>query len=343
MDESVSQRYSRQILFNGIGHEGQQKLLRSQVLIVGCGALGTAQAEALARAGVGKLKIVDRDYVEASNLQRQTMFTELDARERLPKAIAAQRHLSEINSSIQVESIVADVNNSNIERLVQGCDVVVDGTDNFVTRFLINDACVKHKVSWIYGGAVGSAGVSMTIRPHQSACLRCIFPELPPPASAPTCDTAGVIMPIINVVAAIQVSETLKLLTGHFTDLHQKLIHIDVWQNEWRTIQPGSPSSDCQTCAKGIYQTLEATNSEGAAVLCGRDAIQIMPAKPVQLDFKKLAETLALTGEVVFNQYLLRFRTGDIEITVFNDARSIIRGTDDVTAARSIYARYIGN
>lgn len=343
MDEFVSQRYSRQILFNGIGPEGQQKLLRSRVLIVGCGALGTAQAESLARAGVGTLKIVDRDYVEASNLQRQTMFTERDARERLPKAIAAKQHLSEINSSIVVEALVADVNNTNIEGLVQGSDVVVDGTDNFATRFLINDACVKHGTNWIYGGAVGSYGVSMTIRPHQSACLKCVFPEPPPPASAPTCDTAGVIMPIINMVAAIQVSETLKLLTGQFTSLHQTLINFDIWQNDWRAIHPGGPATDCESCVKGVYETLGPASSEGAAVLCGRDAIQISPGKPVQLDFERLSQTLASSGEVTFNEYLLRFRTGDIEITVFKDARSIIRGTDDITAARSIYARYIGN
>ena len=271
------------------------------------------------------------------------MFTERDANEGLPKAVAAKQHITEINSSIDVEAIVADVNNSNVEYLVQGCDVVLDGTDNFATRFLMNDACVKHEINWIYGGAVGSYGVSMTIRPHHSACLRCVFPEIPPPASAPTCDTSGVIMPIINVVAAIQVSETLKLVTGQISSLHQSLVHFDIWQNEWRSIRPGGPTADCQTCVKGLYETLGPTNDYGAAVLCGRDAIQISPGKHAQLDFKKLSETLAPAGEVFFNQYLLRFRTGDIEITVFKDARSIIRGTNDIAAARTIYARYIGN
>src|SRR6185436_15955980 len=189
-------RYSRQILFSGIGAEGQQRLRDARVVIIGCGALGTAQAEALARAGIGHLRVVDRDFVEASNLQRQTMFTEQDAADRLPKVIAAANHINELNSEISVEPEILDVNHSNVERLVKDCDVVLDGTDNFATRYLINDACVKHHISWIYGAAVGSYGVCMTIRPNETACLRCIFEEAPPAASAPTCDTAGVIMPI---------------------------------------------------------------------------------------------------------------------------------------------------
>jgi molybdopterin/thiamine biosynthesis adenylyltransferase len=203
----MDERYSRQILFSGIGDEGQRRLLQSRALIVGCGALGTAQAESLARAGVGKLRIADRDFVEASNLQRQTMFTERDAFERIPKAVAAANHIREINQEIEVEPEVVDVNHSNIERQISDCDVVLDGTDNFATRYLINDACVKHNVNWIYGAAVGSYGVTMTIQPHQTACLRCVFEEAPPAASAPTCDTAGVIMPIISIVAAVQVAK----------------------------------------------------------------------------------------------------------------------------------------
>src|SRR5204862_305574 len=203
-------RYSRQILFAPIGHEGQRRLADSRVTIIGCGALGSAQGESLARAGVGTLRIVDRDFVEFSNLQRQTMFTEDDAANRLPKAIAAANHLGEINSEIRVEPEIADVNYSNIERLIAECDVVLDGTDNFATRYLINDACVKHDVNWIYGAAVGSYGVTMTVRPAITPCLRCVFPEPPAAASAPTCDTAGIIMPIINIVAAVQVSTALK-------------------------------------------------------------------------------------------------------------------------------------
>lgn len=315
----------------------------SRVLIIGCGALGSAQAEALARAGIGHLRIVDRDFVESSNLQRQTMFTERDADERLPKAVAAAEHIKEINSETQVQAIVSDVNHSNIEQLIDRSDVVIDGTDNFSTRYLINDACVKHRVNWIYGAAVGSYGVTMTIRPHQSACLRCVFEEPPPVGSAPTCDTAGVIMPIITIVAAVQVSEALKLLTGNVADLHYSLMQFDVWRNEWRSINPGAPRADCKTCGLEIFESLTPDSDERAAVLCGRDAIQISPATPTTVNFQSLAARLKGVGDVKFNDYLLRFRTGEFELTVFADARSIIRGTDEITTARSLYAKYIGN
>lgn len=339
----MDERYSRQILFNGIGKDGQDRLRQSRALIVGCGALGSAHAESLARAGVGKLRIADRDFAEASNLQRQTMFTERDAAERIPKAIAAANHISEINEEIDVEPEIADVNHSNIERLVKDCDVVLDGTDNFATRYLINDACVKHQINWIYGAAVGSYGVTMTIRPHLTPCLRCVFEEAPPAASAPTCDTAGVIMPIISVVAAVQVTEALKLLTGKHDNLHGSLMQFDVWRNEWRKINPGPASPDCQTCSLGQFQTLEAASGDFAAVLCGRNAVQISPAQATRLNLEELAEKLSVTGDVKFNDYLLRFRTGDFELTIFRDARSIIRGTSEIKTARSLYAKYIGN
>lgn len=339
----MDERYSRQILFDKIGPEGQRRLQSARILIVGCGALGSAHAEALARAGVGTLRIVDRDFVEASNLQRQTMFTERDARERIPKAIAAAHRIREINSHITCEPFVVDLNHSNAERLLADCDLVLDGTDNFSTRYLINDACVKHLRTWIYGAAVGSYGVTMTIIPHQTPCLRCLFPEAPEPASVPTCDTAGVIMPIINIVSGIQVTEALKLLTGNTSDLHGSLMQFDVWRNEWRKINPGLPLSDCQTCGQKNFETLEATSQETAAVLCGRDAVQISPSQPTRINFATLAERLRPAGDVSFNEYLLRFRTGEFEVTVFQDARSIIRGTHEINAARSIYARYIGN
>lgn len=339
----MDERYSRQILFSGIGKEGQDRLAGSRALIVGCGALGSAQAESLARAGVGRLRIVDRDFVESSNLQRQTMFTESDAEERTPKAIAAANHIGEINREIEVEPEIADVNNSNIEQLIKDCDVVLDGTDNFATRYLINDACVKHDINWIYGAAVGSYGVTMTIRPHQTPCLRCVFEEAPPAASAPTCDTAGVIMSIISVVAAVQVAEALKLLTGHEKTLHTSLMQFDVWRNEWRKINPGPASSECPTCGLGKFSTLEAAAGDFAAVLCGRDAVQISPAQSTTVDFESLAERLRASGEVKFNDYLLRFRSGDFELTVFQDARSIIRGTSDIKTARTLYAKFIGN
>jgi adenylyltransferase/sulfurtransferase len=342
-ETAVNDRYSRQILFNPIGEEGQRKLLAARVLIVGCGALGAAHAEALCRAGVGRIRLVDRDFVEPSNLQRQTMFTETDADKRLPKAIAAANHLREINSSIEIEPHVTDVNHSNIEQLITDCDLVLDGTDNFATRYLINDACVKHETNWIYGAAVGSYGVTMTIRPQQTACLRCVFEEAPPAASAPTCDTAGVIMPIINIVSAVQVAEAFKLLTKNFDELHGSLLQFDVWKNEWRKIKLAAPHPDCPTCGLGQFETLSPTSAETAAVLCGRDAIQISPSQPTTVNFSSLAERLRPAGDVKFNEYLLRFKTGPFELTVFQDARSIVRGTDQISTARSLYAKYIGN
>jgi len=342
-ETAVNDRYSRQILFNPIGEEGQRKLLAARVLIVGCGALGTAHAEALCRAGVGRLRLVDRDFVELSNLQRQTMFTETDAEKRLPKAIAAANHLREINSDIEIDPHVTDVNYSNIEQLIAKCELVLDGTDNFATRYLINDACVKHETNWVYGAAVGSYGVTMTIRPRQTPCLRCVFEAAPPAASAPTCDTAGVIMPIINIVSAVQVTEALKLLTENFDDLHGSLMQFDVWKNEWRQIKLAAPHPDCPTCGLAQFETLLPTSAETAAVLCGRDAIQISPSQPTTINFSLLAERLRPAGEVKFNEYLLRFKTGPFELTVFQDARSIVRGTDQIATARSLYAKYIGN
>ncbi len=342
-ESAQNDRYSRQILFDGIGREGQSRLLESRVLIVGCGALGSSQVEALTRAGIGKLRVVDRDFVESSNLQRQTMFTESDASERLPKAIACANHIREINSSVEVEAEIADVNHSNIERLIRDCDLVLDGTDNFATRYLINDACVKHDINWIYGAAVGSYGVTMTIQPNHTPCLRCVFPEAPPAASAPTCDTAGVIMPIISIVAAVQVSEALKLLTGKTESLHNSLMQFDVWRNEWRRISIGERAQDCATCGLRRFDTLQADSRDFAAVLCGRHAVQVSPSRPAQVDLIALSQKLKLAGEVKGNDYLLRFRTGEYELTVFQDARSIIRGTDDIATARSLYAKYIGN
>ena len=339
----MTDRYSRQVLFSGIGEAGQKRLSNSRAVIIGCGALGSAQAEALARAGIGKLRVVDRDFVEFTNLQRQTMFTESDAAERLPKAIACANHLRELNSEIEVEPEIADVNHSNIERLIRDADVVLDGTDNFATRYLVNDACVKLGLNWIYGAAVGSYGVTMTIRPHETPCLRCIFPEAPPAASAPTCDTAGVIMPIISVVAAVQVSEALKLLTGQAETLHNALMQFDVWRNEWRRILLGSPLADCPTCALGHFEALNADTREFAAVMCGRHAVQVSPAATAHIDLAALGRKLESAGEVKANDYLLRFRTGEYELTVFQDARSIIRGTDDITTARSLYSKYVGN
>ena len=335
-------RYSRQTLFEGIGVEGQRRLRASRVAIVGCGALGSAQVETLARAGVGRLVVADRDFVEESNLQRQTMFTERDARERVPKAVAAARRVAEVNSDVECAAEVVDVNSSNVERLISDCDLVLDGTDNFSTRFLLNDACVKQGVTWVYGAAVGSYGVTLTIRPGVTPCLRCVFPEEPAAGTAPTCDTAGVVMPIISIVAAVQASEALKLLTGDVESLHGGLMQFDVWRNEWRRIAVGERAPDCPACALGRFDALAAEGGDMTTVLCGRNAVQVTPRRAARIDLETLAARLSAAGEVKSNPYLVRLRAGEYELTVFQDARAIVRGTDDSTLARSLYARYVG-
>ncbi|HEX8638721.1 MAG TPA: ThiF family adenylyltransferase [Pyrinomonadaceae bacterium] len=338
----MNERYSRQILFQPIGASGQEKLSNSRVTLIGCGALGAAHAEILARAGVGFLRIVDRDFVETTNLQRQTLYSETDALNRLPKAIAAKNRIAEINSEIEVEAIVADVNYSNVEEFVKDVDLILDGTDNFQIRYLLNDACVKHDKIWIYGAAVSSYGATMTVIPNKTPCLRCIFEEMPGAGSAPTCDTAGVIQPIIASVTAIQTTEALKILTGNFDALHRCLIQIDVWRSDWRKIKLNAPNADCECCGKRNFEFLDAAANEFSAVLCGRNAVQIAPPQPAQIDLGNLADRLKHLGRVKINEYLLRFDAGEYELTVFSDARAIIRGTDDVTAARSVYAKYVG-
>lgn len=339
----MNERYSRQILFREIGKAGQERLLASRVLLVGCGALGAAHAEMLARAGVGSLRIVDRDFVEFTNLQRQTLFKESDAAERLPKVVAARTRIAEINSEIEVEAIIADVNHSNIESLIDGCDLVIDGTDNFQVRYLLNDACVKHGVTWIYGAAVSSYGTTMTIIPGETPCLRCIFDEMPDAGSSPTCDTAGVIMPIIATVSATQVAEALKILVGDTASLHRSLIQYDLWANDRQRIKLGEPNADCMTCGLHVYEFLDAEAVEFSAVLCGRDAVQIAPPRPVDLDLVQLAAKLSNLTYIKQNEYLVRFMAGDNEVTVFRDGRAIIKGIDDVSAARAVYARYVGS
>lgn len=338
----MNTRYSRQILFQPIGKSGQEMLLNSRVLLVGCGALGASHAEMLARAGVGKLRIVDRDFVEFTNLQRQTLYKEQDAVERLPKAIAAKKRIAEINSEIEVEAIVADINQNNVEAFIKDCDLILDGADNFQIRYLVNDACVKHKKPWIYGAAVSSYGTTMTIFPNETPCLRCIFEEIPDAGSSPTCDTAGVIMPIISTISAIQVTEALKILTGNFDKLHKSLLQFDVWQNDWRKIKLREPVADCVCCGQRKFEFLEAENREFFTTLCGRDAVQISAPKPTKIDLISLADKLKNLGEVKQNEYLIRFSVDVFEVTVFQDARAIIKGTDDFTTARSVYAKYVG-
>lgn len=338
----MDQRYSRQILFPEIGKRGQERLHESRVLLVGCGALGASHAEMLTRAGVGKLRIVDRDFVELTNLQRQTLFKESDASERLPKAIAARNRLAEINSGIEVEPVIADVNYSNVESLIDECDVVLDGTDNFQVRYLLNDACIKHGQTWIYGAAVSSYGTTMTVIPGETPCLRCIFDEMPDVGSSPTCDTTGVIMPIIATVSATQVAEALKILVGDKAALHGSLFQFDIWANDRQRIKLGKPNPDCKACGKHIFEFLDAELQEFSALLCGRDAVQISPLNSAELDLAELADRLRSIAEVQHNDYLVRFVDGPNEMTIFRDGRAIVKGTDDVSAARSLYARYVG-
>ncbi len=337
-------RYSRQLLFSGIGGDGQERLSRAHVVIIGCGALGAMQAEMLARAGVGRLRLIDRDFVEESNLHRQVLFEESDAAARLPKAVAGAARLARINSDISVEPLVRDANQTNIEQMIGDVDLVIDGTDNFETRYLINDAAVKLSKPWVYGAAVGAHGVQMTIRPRITPCLRCIFPEMPAPGTSPTCDTAGVILPIIATIAAAQVTEALKLLTGREAQLHGALLQYDLWENRFSRlrIDKMGPQQGCRTCDDGIYDFLGTRAGQMVTSLCGRNAIQISPPEPAPVELPKLAEQLRNIGEVSYNAYLLKFRTGEFELTIFPDSRCLIRGTDDQMVARSLYARYLG-
>jgi adenylyltransferase/sulfurtransferase len=339
-----TEKYSRQVLFEPIGKEGQQKLINSRVAVIGCGALGAVQVESLARAGVGFLRLADRDFVEESNLQRQIMFEEPDAAERLPKAIACERRVRRINSDVNIETVVANVNHTNIEEIIGDVDLALDGTDNFETRYLINDACVKSEKPWIYGAAVGSYGLTMTVIPHQTPCLRCVIETLPAPGSSPTCDTVGVILPIIFTVASIQITEAIKILTGQFDQLHRSIIQIDLWQQSYNRIKLGSlrDKSDCPACKHGQFEFLDAKVRQLASGLCGRNAVYISQSKRVKIDLPGLAERLKSVGSVKLTAHLLTVKIDEHEINLFADGHCIVKGTTDVDAARNLYARYIG-
>ncbi|HYM10924.1 MAG TPA: ThiF family adenylyltransferase [Bryobacterales bacterium] len=333
------EKYSRQILFPPLGEQGQEKLLRSRAVIVGCGALGSVHANALARAGVGEIVIIDRDYVEPSNLQRQWLFDEADAAEALPKAVAAARKLAAINSSIVARPVVADLTPPNAEELLLPADVILDGTDNFDTRYLINDVALKHGVSWIYGAAVGSAGFTMPILPGVAACLSCLFPE-PPSGLQPTCDTAGVLNAITALIASLQVADAIKILCGRSEDVEPRLLSIDVWKNTWRSISTRERSPDCPACAQRRFVHLEGAERPPIS-LCGRNSVQIH-ARSSSIDLRALGESLRPLGPVRSNEYALRFLCSPYEMTVFPDGRAIIKGTTDIGVARSLYARYVG-
>ena len=340
MPEPAEERYSRQVLFGPIGAEGQRKLGTSRVVIAGCGATGSALASLLARAGVGHLRIIDRDYVEPSNLQRQLLFDEADAAESLPKAVAAARKITCFNTEISVESRVADLTPANVEELCDGAHLILDGTDNFETRYLVNDYAVSKSVPWIYAAAVASYGVTMTVVPGQTACLACIFPESPR-GTFETCDTAGILNSAAASVAAIEATEALKLLVGDTASLRRTLLSFDLWRNDRAEISTAKPRPDCRCCGERDFIHL-AGEGRPHITLCGRNSVQIHERqRPV--DFVELERRLAAHGAVRFNDFVFKFWHDPYEMTLFPDGRAIIKGTTDTAIARSLYARFVGS
>ncbi len=335
----IDDRYSRQVLFKEIGVDGQKKLSQARVVIVGCGATGSALASLLSRSGIGTLRIVDRDYVEPSNLQRQVLFDENDARESVPKAIAAARQIARFNSQVNVESHVADLVPANIDSLLDGFDLILDGTDNFETRYLINDYAIKNSVAWIYAAAVGSYTVTMNILPGETACLACIFPESPG-GSIETCETAGILNSAVNLVASIAASEALKFLVGARSKMRRTLLSWDVWSNERADLATIRQRTGCRACSRDFVHL--AGEGRPHITLCGRNSVQIHERqRPV--DFSELSTRLKPLGNVRHNEYVLKFWREPYEMTLFPDGRAIIKGTTDTAIARGLYARYIGN
>src|SRR5579862_8975737 len=349
MDANLRDRYSRQILFAEIGEPGQERLASSAAALVGCGALGTALSNLLVRAGLGRLRLVDRDFVESSNLQRQTLFEEADAREALPKAVAAERRLHAVNKDVQIEGLVADLTPANIAELLGGFPLLLDGTDNFETRLLVNDYAVKNGLPWVYSAVVASYGVTMVVRPGETACLACLTetdrvgatpPENGGATLEPTCDTVGVLGPAAGVVASLAAASALKLLLGKFREADDRLVSCDVWTSRFQSIRVAR-RPDCRACGRREFPYLEGA-AQPHLTLCGRDSVQIHE-RGRALDLATLGRRLAAGGsEARYNDFLLRFRVSPYEITVFADGRAIVKGTRDPAVARSLYARYIG-
>src|SRR5277367_187937 len=344
MNREQREKHSRQILFAAIGEEGQEKLLASSAVLAGCGALGTVVANLLVRAGVGRLRIIDRDFVEPSNLQRQTLFEESDAREVLPKATAAERRLRAINSGVQVEGIVADITPGNASDLLAGFPLILDGTDNFETRLLLNDASISLGIPWIYAAAVGSYGVTMTILPGETACLACLLEGDEKSAAMgaeATCDTAGVLNAAVGVIASVEAAEATKILAGKPEALHGRLVSTDVWSGRFQSIRVAR-QLDCRACVRREFIYLEG-EAQPQITMCGRDSVQIHERRRI-LDLDELGSRIskASADSVHHNEFLLRFRVSTYEITVFADGRAIVKGTKDPAVARSLYARYVG-
>jgi len=340
MSLELDDRYSRQVLFAEIGEQGQKRLSRSRVAIVGCGATGSALAALLARSGVGMLRILDRDYVETSNLQRQSLFDENDARESLPKAIAAAQQIARFNSQIVVEPHVADLIPANVESLLDGVDLVLDGTDNFETRYLVNDFAVKNSVAWIYAAGVASYAVTLNILPGETACLACVFPD-PPRGTVETCETAGILNSTVNLVASIAATEALKFLVGARAKMRRTLLSWDVWNNDRAEVAAVHPRPGCRACGERNFIHL-AGEGRPHITLCGRNSVQIHEReRPV--DFSEMTVRLGPHGTVRHNEFVLKFWHAPYEMTLFPDGRAIIKGTTDTAIARSLYARYVGS
>ncbi len=339
MTPDQAARYSRQVRFDGLGEAGQERLLAGRVAIIGCGALGSFQAGALARAGIGYLRLVDRDYVEASNLHRQWLYDEQDAAEGIPKAVAAARRLARVNSGIEIDPIVADLTAADAVDLLSGVDLILDGTDNFETRYLVNDFAVREGVPWIYGGAVASYGLAMPVIPGRTACLKCLYPE-PPGGAQPTCETAGVLNTVTSIVASLQVSLALRILAGQADEIAPRITTVDVWSGVIRQVEQPPQREDCPTCGRREFPHLDGQRRAPIS-LCGRNAVQIHErARP--LDLADLGRRLEPLGTVRSNEFALRFFIEPYELTVFPDGRAIIKGTQDTGVARALYARYIG-
>lgn len=354
MDHDLA-RYHRQMLLPGFGEAGQRKLLDSTALVLGCGALGTVSANMLARAGVGHLVIVDRDFIELTNLQRQVLFDERDVADAIPKAEAAKRRLARINSQVEVTAIVDDINYQNIERFADGADIFIDGLDNFEARYLANDLAVKNGTPYLYGGAVGTIGMAYAILPHtddskSTPCLRCLFDDAPPPGTSATCDTVGVIGPAVSMIANFQVSEALKFLTGNVDRINPAMLNIDLWSNTFMQLKVAHvrENGDCLCCKHRQFDYLDGKAGSSSTSLCGRDAVQLTHKQQSgSIDFDELAARLQQHGNVQTNEFILRANLTDnekdYELTLFRDGRAIIKGTGDISVARSVYAKYFGS
>lgn len=339
---AVTERYSRQQLFKQIGFEGQEKIRHKHVLIVGAGALGSAGAEAFVRAGIGKLTIIDRDYVEWSNLQRQQLYTEKDANDKIPKAIAAKKHLEQINSEVEIEALVMDAGSDNLESLLDRVDIIIDGTDNFDIRFIVNDLSHKHSIPWIYGSCVGSYGATYTVIPGRTPCLNCILKRVP--TEGATCDTAGIISPAVQIVSAYQVTEAFKILVEDFAALRNTFLTFDVWSNQYHSIHVDKIKTEgCPSCGTvRTYPYLSYENQTKTEVLCGRNTVQIRHTKSIEYSFDQVEKSLKAYGTVKKNPYLLSCQLQDYRMVIFRDGRVFIHGTNNIQLAKNLYYRLLG-